>query len=43
MKVGDLIKWLSWDQKQQVGVVVRKQGDAGDDLARIGEFSAQRA
>jgi hypothetical protein len=32
MKLGDLIKWLSWDQKQQVGILVRKQEDAGDGL-----------
>jgi hypothetical protein len=31
MKVGDLIKWLSWDQKQQVGILVRKQEDAVPD------------
>jgi hypothetical protein len=31
MKVGDLIKWLSWDQKQQVGILVRKQEDALPD------------
>ena len=31
MKVGDLIKWLSWDQKQQVGILVRKQEDAVQD------------
>ena len=31
MQVGDLIKWLSWDQKQQVGILVRKQEDALPD------------
>ena len=31
MNVGDLIKWLSWDQKQQVGILVRKQEDALPD------------
>ena len=37
MKVGDLIKWLSWDQKQQVCVVLRKQGDADDGLGTYWE------
>ena len=37
MKVGDLIKWLSWDQKQQMGVIVRKQGGAGDGLGAYWE------
>jgi len=32
MQAGDLVKWLSWDQKQQVGILLRKQGDAGDGL-----------
>ena len=28
MQVGDLIKWISWDKKQQVGIIVRKHEDS---------------
>ena len=31
MQVGDLIKWISWDKKQQVGIIVRKHDHAPDD------------
>ena len=27
MKVGDLVKWFSWDQRQQLGILMQKQGD----------------
>jgi hypothetical protein len=37
MKIGDLIKWVSWDQRPQVGILVRKQGDADDGLGMYWE------